>query len=195
MIQCWLWWSTLHNRQAGKKKELVMSIRKNFALGGVLSFPRAKSLIGVSIHTPVGAVSAVNRHKLAYHDFANLKASDSVGKTFHFFRVGDGLDEMTKSLEAIRSMGMRPALFSEAYCLATLPFFMIREAAIQTEMKHSETSFRMKVCLRCLGSDLLIDGLELSPLLICDEDEVKVNAIRKDNPVHFKNCIPVISFG
>jgi hypothetical protein len=172
-----------------------MSICKNFALGGVLSFPKAKPLSGVSVHTPVGVVSAANRNKLVYSDYTSVKASDSVGKAFYFYRAGEGLEEMTKSLELLQRMGMRPALFSEAYAIATLPFSLIREAAIQTEAKHHGTSFKMKVCLRCLGSDMLIDGLALSPLLVCDRDEVRVNAIRKDNPVHSRNCIPVIPFG
>ena len=170
-------------------------IRKSFRLGGYLTFSNAKSLSAVSVQTPFGRLSTVNSRRLVYEHHAAVKAGDSVGRNFYFLRFEEGLDSMPSILEELHGTHLRPAIMSETFSLACLPFSQIRKAAIQTveTTKLREfKSFEGKVCLLCAGTDMHIEGCKLNTLMVCEEQvPVMVNAINTSHSVHHKVCIPV----
>jgi hypothetical protein len=172
----------------------MSNFRKGFCIGGCLNFSTAQSLSGLSVQTPLGRLLSANR-RLSYKHQMRVKASESVGKSFYFLRVGEGLSERLRALEMIREAHLRPAVMSETFSIASLPFSQIRAAAIQTVNRRSageRDSFCSKVCLLCAGSDMFIDEYQLSPLVACEDHvPVVVNAINAGYKVHRKLCIPV----
>ena len=150
----------------------------------------------MSIQTPLGKFSAANNRRLAYKHWLNVTASESIGKGFHFLRVGEGFGEISRTLEILRDLRLRPAVMSESFSIARLPFSQIRTAAIQTVKKSEEHgSFRSKVCLLCVGTEMIMDGMQFGALMICEDQMpgVVVNVINTSHKVHHKVCIPVTS--